>query len=166
MFEFCTLLVNTCVMLATLASVGITVYIFTRQQKLTFFERYTARYQHIMEKMPEVFFQNKKTQLEANPEDIEKCNQYIRLYVDLCCEEYFLYTKHYIDEDVWNEWEEGISWAFTQNGMVKKYWENENNRSGYSNFSDYVNVLKKEAKFRKAKENKQSKNSKKKPMKK
>lgn len=166
MFEFCTLLVNTCVMLATLASVGITVYIFTRQQKLTFFERYTARYQHIMEKMPEVFFQDTKLQLKAKPEDIEKCNQYIRLYVDLCCEEYFLYTKHYIDEDVWNEWEEGISWAFTQNEMVKNYWNVENNQSGYSNFSDYVNVLQKEAEYRDKKKNKPINSKKKKPMKK
>lgn len=148
MFEFCALLVNICVMLATLAGLGITLYNFTRQQKLTFFERYTARYQHIMENMPEVFFKDAKRQSKALPEDKEKCNKYIRLYVDLCSEEYFLYTKHYIDNDVWNEWEEGISWAFTKNEMVKTYWADENNRSGYSNFSDYISVLVKEANYK------------------
>lgn len=167
MFEICTLLVNICVMLAAIAGLGITLYNFTRQQKLTFFERYTARYQHIMEEMPEAFFKYAKQQAEANPEEIEKCNQYIRLYVDLCCEEYFLYTKHYIGDDVWNEWEEGISWTFTKNELVKQYWEDENNRSGYSNFDDYIKVLKKEAEFRKTKENKQLKDNKRNvPMKK
>lgn len=164
MFEFCMLLVNICVMLATLAGVGITIYNFTRQQKLTFFERYTARYQHIMEEMPEVFFQDSKSQSKAQLEDKEKCKHYIRLYVDLCCEEYFLYTKHYIDDEVWNEWEEGISWTFTKNEMVKRYWNDKNNRSGYSNFDDYVKVLIKEAEY---KENNNLKKSRKKmPMKK
>ena len=141
MIEWCTLLVNVCIMLVTLAGLGITLYNFTRQQKLNFFERYTVRYQHIMENMPEVFFQSKEQQKNAKQEDIKNCNQYIRLYVDLCSEEYFLYTEHCIDDVVWKEWEEGIRWSFEQNEIVKNYWADENNRSGYSRFSCYINEL-------------------------
>jgi len=70
-------------------------------------------------KYAEVFFQSKEQQEKARQEDVKKCDQYIRLYVDLCSEEYFLYTQHCIDDVVWKEWEEGILWAFTENEIVK-----------------------------------------------
>ena len=83
MFELYALLVNICVMLATLAGLGITLYNFTRQQKLTFFERYTARYQHIMENMQKCFFKvknNKKRQDKRMLRNVISTSAYMLIY--------------------------------------------------------------------------------------
>lgn len=38
----------------------------------------------------------------------------MRVYFDLCSEEFYLYKDGLIDKRVWNEWEEGIIYPLTQ----------------------------------------------------
>lgn len=49
------------------------------------------------------------------PEDVkDKTLRYMRSYFDLCSEEYDLWQAGYIEERIWNNWKEGIEYAFSQ----------------------------------------------------
>lgn len=115
------LIINAAVMLTGIIGLFVAGKHFIRQQQLSFFEKYTARYSHIMEQMPEEFF---LTPEENIPDDtLKEINHYIRLYLDLCSEEYYLHQEGCIDEKVWEEeWKDGITGLFG-NPFVKDYWE-------------------------------------------
>ena len=81
-----------------------------RQYEFQFFADYTKRYQDLILKMP------------ANLDTTSVLNRdidiYMRLYFDLCSEEYYLHTKGFIDSVVWGLWTEGIQMA-----LKKKYYK-------------------------------------------
>lgn len=81
-----------------------------RQYEFQFFADYTKRYQDLILKMP------------ANLDTTSVLNRdidiYMRLYFDLCSEEYYLHTKGVIDSVVWGLWTEGIQMA-----LKKKYYK-------------------------------------------
>ena len=111
-----------------------------KQLKYSYFAGITARYGHIMEEMPEEFFApyDEKLSLQVK-RDI---NHFIRLYLDLCSEEYMLYINGHIDSDVWTEWEEGIEYSL-KNEYVKKFLEmnKKDYDTSYSTFSAFLNKL-------------------------
>lgn len=65
----------------------------TKQSQEQFFAEYTRRYHDIISKMP-------------NNENNSEYLKYLRLYFDLCNEEFHLHKKGLIDEDVWKSWVE------------------------------------------------------------
>lgn len=69
--------------------------IFVKQTQETFFAEYTKRYQDIILHMPDD---------EKNSQWIK----YVRLYFDLCSEEYHLHEKGLINDDVWKLWVDGM----------------------------------------------------------
>ena len=73
------------------------------QYKFQFFAEYTKRYQNLILKMPD----NLNTSSIYN-KDVDI---YMRLYFDLCSEEYYLHRKGVIDDFVWGLWTEGIQTA-------------------------------------------------------
>jgi len=104
-------------------------------QRLSFFEKYTARYQHIMEIMPECVLEDKPL-----PEkDEENAFRAIRLYLDLCSEEYYLYTKGFINQDVWKEWEEGMKEMFSKPALTR-YIETKNPKY-YKDFLNFMRTI-------------------------
>lgn len=123
----------------------ISICIYWRQQKQLFFERYTERYQHIMEHLPEWVYDDAD---ECNVDRLreENLTPFVRAYFDLCSEEYYLYTKKRIDSEVWREWEEGMRIAFNHK-VFREYWEYTSIKSfaGYSQFREYIDnkILKK-----------------------
>jgi len=96
----------------------------------TLFAEYTKRYEEIALQLPEKL--DDTTILDEN----EK--RYLRVYFDLCSEEYFLNTKELLFKDVWKEWEEGMKFAF-QNKAVFDYWQER--KSFYIHFSKFVDEL-------------------------
>ena len=48
--------------------------------------------------------------------------RYMRVYFDLSAEEYFLNERGELDEDVWNEWKEGMKIAFNKPAF-KQAWK-------------------------------------------
>lgn len=71
------------------------------QSRYAFFAEYTRRYQDIIIGMPnEVFAEAAKAEGATL--------KYIRLYFDLCSEEFHLHQKKLIPDDVWNNWTEGM----------------------------------------------------------
>lgn len=90
------------------------VKIFNEQLKLSFFADYTKRYQEIILNLPEDI---NKCDFDFNqlPIDVKnKTLRYIRVYFDLCSEEYDLWKAGYIDNRIWNNWKEGIEFTFSK----------------------------------------------------
>ena len=50
--------------------------------------------------------------------DDEIINSFLTLYVNLCSEEYYLYTKGAIENDIWGYWVEGMKTQF-ENDVYK-----------------------------------------------
>ena len=97
-----------------LMAVGIiaTLYISTKEMKNSnakaleqsrnsFFAEYTRRYHDILLAMPVDVF------LGTAPASGETL-KYMQLYFDLCSEEYHLYLKKQIPDDIWKNWKEGM----------------------------------------------------------
>ncbi len=64
-----------------------------RQNRFALFVEYTRRYQEII------------LNLYSNP---GKRMEYIRLYFDLCSEEFYLHKEGMIDDYIWNLWVDGM----------------------------------------------------------
>jgi hypothetical protein len=129
-------LIRTWSEVAVIASVitGIVIFLINyREQRkisqLNLFAQYTKRYQKIILHLPEDL--NDETILED-----EQNKRYLRVYFDLCSEEYFLNAKKYIAPEVWKEWKEGMKSAFQQKAILT-YWQ-EIETSSYTNFNEFV----------------------------
>jgi hypothetical protein len=101
--------------------------------QLTFFAEYTKRYQEIILNLPE----NLDDESILDDKE-EKAKRYLRVYFDLCGEEYFLHTK-IIDREVWGEWEQGMKATFNKKAVLK-YWRSIE-KSSYSDFDKFVNEV-------------------------
>ncbi len=98
---------------------GIYNYIATKRLKqrelqLSFFSEYTKRYQDIM--------------LYLYRSDMPS-KEYIRLYLDLCSEEYYLYKQGCLPQDIWEMWLEGMQMIMKQR-VFQMEWEKS---AGYYN---------------------------------
>jgi len=72
-----------------------------QQSNRMFFAEYTKRYQEIILAMPDDVF--------AGTAQVNNTTlKYMRLYFDLCSEEYHLYMDGQVPEDVWENWVEGM----------------------------------------------------------
>jgi hypothetical protein len=116
-------------MTATIATVIITAWAlgstlkqFKKQLQLNFFADYTKRYQEIVLNFPENINEPDFTFDEIDEETKEKTLRYMRIYFDLCSEEYYLSKKGHIHEDTWKEWKSGIEYAFSKKAF-KDGWE-------------------------------------------
>ena len=90
--------VNFMIMLTGIVTIIVTASQFIRQQRISLFEKYTQRYQHIIEIMPEYIFEGKP----LHKRDKEAVRA-IRLYIDLCSEEFYLHQQKYLDKKVFPE---------------------------------------------------------------
>jgi hypothetical protein len=88
--------------------------ILNNQMKLNFFADYTKRYQEIVLNLPENIndpmfdFNNLSIDIKS------KTIRYMRVYFDLCSEEYDLWKAGYIEDRIWYNWKEGIKFAFSK----------------------------------------------------
>lgn len=91
-------------LLAAIISIYISQKRDKKQRKLEMFAEYTRRYQDIFMNMPEDIYDG-----TANVDT--KTKRYMRLYFDLCSEEYHLWQDKVVPEKVWNLWVEGMQIA-------------------------------------------------------
>ena len=109
------------------------------QIKHNYFSEYTKRYQEIIIHFPENINEDSFS-YESLDDDIEvKTMRYMRVYFDLCSEEFFLHQNKYIYDKVWKEWEEGMSFAFNKTAF-RIAWERISRQSTfYKDFKKFVN---------------------------
>lgn len=113
-------------------TLAIGVLQFIRQKRWSFFEKYTARYQHVIEIMPESVLSGKT----VPEEDKKQAMCATRLYIDLCSEEFYLRQKRHIYRKVWKEWKEGMKIMFS-NPFVKDFFQKTYKKT-YVDFANFV----------------------------
>lgn len=107
--------------------------------KKQFFSEYTKRYQDIILNFPENINDNDFTYDKLDDQTRNKTMRYMRVYFDLCSEEFFLQKNNDIDEKVWKEWKEGIKWAYNKPAFILA-WEKVTKESNFFvEFKEFIN---------------------------
>ena len=91
--------------------------------RLSFFSEYTKRYSEIMLGLPNCVHEKQFVYSEHDKTETEMILRYMRIYFDLCSEEFYLFSQGYIEENVWKDWKEGIEMALKKDAF-KIAWEN------------------------------------------
>ena len=91
-------------------------YNIMQQNKLMIFSEYTRRYQEIFLNMPDDIY-------KGTAEVDERTHRHIRLYFDLCSEEYHLRKKRTISKDIWKKWIEGMRISM-RSAIYRTAWDN------------------------------------------
>ena len=86
-----------------------------KQNRLLMFAEYTRRYHDIFMNMPdEIFIGSAKVDARTK--------KYMRLYFDLCSEEFHLWQEKVIPKEVWELWVEGMQIACNHK-IYKDSWD-------------------------------------------
>ncbi|UOE81543.1 hypothetical protein LTQ03_20755 [Vibrio splendidus] len=91
----------------------------TQQLKLQNYMEYTKRYQEIILNFPESVNESSFKLSDLDQEVRDKTMRYMRVYFDLCFEEYDLQTRNMIDKDMWLVWEGGMKFAFSKPAFIQ-----------------------------------------------
>ncbi len=118
--------------------------IFNDQLKLGFFAEYTKRYQEIILNFPEDISKPTFDYGKLSDDTRNKTLRYMRIYFDLCSEEYDLWNEGYIDEWIWTHWKGGIEYAFSKRAFRDAWKIISLDTIFYPNFSKWVDTIMKE----------------------
>lgn len=112
-----TLICTIIMAVASIWCVKIAVEHFSKQLKWSLFADYTKRYQEIILQFPENINESTFSFQDLKRDDKEvydKTMRYMRAYFDLCSEEYWLHVRGRIDKETWEEWQQGMLFAFSK----------------------------------------------------
>jgi len=88
-------------------------------QNYTEYTEYTKRYQEIILNFPENVNDSDFKLDNLSPENRNKTMIYMRVYLDLCFEEFDLHHETMIDEHMWVVWEGGMKSAFSKPAFIQ-----------------------------------------------
>ena len=108
------------------------------QIKHNYFSEYTKRYQEIILHFPENINEKSFSYDKLKEKERNETMRYMRVYFDLCSEEYFLYKNEYIDNKVWKEWEEGMAFAFNKQAFKIAWQKISRDSDFYTEFKRFV----------------------------
>jgi hypothetical protein len=115
--------------------------LMNKQMRVSLFADYTKRYQEIMLNFPlninEDDFDIKQLG-EKHPKRYDKTMRYMRVYFDLCSEEFFLNEEGYLDEKVWIEWRSGIELTFKLSAFKSAWKIATANSQFYDDFAKWI----------------------------
>lgn len=119
--------------------------LLNEQLKLNFFADYTKRYQEIVLQLPAWIYDKDFDTSKLDETTKAQITKYVRVYFDLCSEEYHLYLNHKIDDAIWKNWEEGMKHALSL-PVIQLEWKKVNNTMAvyYPEFSSFMEELSKE----------------------
>ena len=103
------------ILIVAVAAIICTQINANKQNRLQMYAEYTRRYQEIFLKMPDGIIDG-----TAKIDVITK--KYMRLYFDLCSEEYHLWKDKAITDKVWKLWIEGMQTECTP-PLFKQSWD-------------------------------------------
>lgn len=85
------------ILVVAIASIVVTHIMDAKQRKLQMFAEYTRRYQDIFMNMPDDIY-NRTAKIDT------RTKRYMRLYFDLCSEDFHLWQNKEVPDEVWNIW--------------------------------------------------------------
>lgn len=109
-----------------------------KQIKYDFFAIYTGRYQKIALHLPVDIYEYQFRFEKLTKNKREEALRYMRVYFDLCYEQFFLNNKGLIDGEVWKDWKKGMKFTFAAKAF-REIWQKEFAKSDfYDKFKDFV----------------------------
>ena len=106
------------------------------------FAEYTRRYQEIIVNFPENINESNFDFEKLKLSTYNKTMRHMRLYFDLCFEEWLLYENKFIDKLIWDVWSDGMRTALNK-AAFKQAWQivlSSNTRYG-DKFEYFINSL-------------------------
>lgn len=103
-------------LIVAIVSIWVGVRAHNNQLRLTFYADYTKRYQEIILNFPENINTPDFNLGSFNDQDRrDKTMRYLRVYFDLCSEEFHLWGEiRGIDKKIWENWKKGIENALSK----------------------------------------------------
>lgn len=109
-----------------------------KQMKASFFADYTRRFHDIMQEFPPDIA-SETFSYESLPEaERQEVLKNMKLYFDLCSEEYDLWENDMLEERVWRKWEAGISYSFSKKAYREAWEVCKQNSYYYEDFYNWV----------------------------
>ncbi len=139
-------IIGAIIMGATLISILVVWFYSHRQLRevknqvwVSIYSDYTKRYADITSKFPENINQD-SYEVDPGKEEYPEVMRAMRLYFDLCYEEYSLFHDHKkIDEGLWKDWKGGIEAALSKKAF-RDSWDTIHADTVYSaEFDKFVN---------------------------
>lgn len=141
LIQFWILIITAIGVLITAIALIITLRNFKRQLQLSFFADYTKRYQEIILNLPLNIYSNDFDYDQLDKETKKKTLKYMRVYFDLCSEEYDLFLYGNLEKRIWKEWKEGMRAAFSKPAFLKAWKKLNLGSIYYKNFNELVEEL-------------------------
>jgi hypothetical protein len=126
---------------------GLLVAIFTikansqlhqRQMNAEVFMKYAERYEQIMGSFPEDAFRARFSLSEELPPVSPQLTLAVLKYLNLASEEFYLWKKQYVADDVWKIWEHELI-RILQSPLFRREWDElESEFQSYKEFLAYV----------------------------
>lgn len=116
----------------------------SNQRWISIYSEYTKRYSDIIKEFPENINEPSFSLDSLPSKKRAQTMRSMRLYFDLCYEEYSLYnTYKKIDEVIWKDWKEGIEAALSKKSFQEawKVIEKDTLFSQTGDFNEFINEL-------------------------
>ena len=124
-------------LLITFIGVLVAMYHFRRQMNVNIFVEYTKRYDAIMDKFPDEAFAT-RINSEILPEESSALTMACLKYLNLCSEEFHLYSEKLTSPKVWDMWDDEIK-RVLRSPMFKREWKKLENE--FKSFPDFITFV-------------------------
>lgn len=99
---------------------------------------YAARYESIMDAFPENAFRARFNLERYLPPESDKLRLCVLRYLNMSSEEYYLWKKKYIDNEIWQIWEHEIKRTLNSPLMLREWQYIVYEFDSYPEFKDFV----------------------------
>ncbi|HEC88730.1 MAG TPA: hypothetical protein ENI52_05390 [Thermoplasmata archaeon] len=126
-------------LIATLGTLIVNIFQnreLSKQRWIEIYSHYTKRYADIISNFPENI--NEENFDLENNKDYRKIMRNMRLYFDLCYEEYMLHKYGKLDKKLWKEWEKGMKSAFGKKAFRDAWYKIKRDTSYPMDFVKFV----------------------------
>ncbi len=120
------------------ASFWTSVQISRRQMNVQAFTTYAERYEQIMSSFPENAFRARFHMDDVVPPESEQLTLCLLRYLNLSSEEFYLWEKKYIDQAIWEIWEDEIKRMLKSKLMEREWRKLEPEFRSYPEFRQFV----------------------------
>ncbi|MGA1820531.1 MAG: hypothetical protein ACMUHU_05935 [Thermoplasmatota archaeon] len=109
-----------------------------KQMMIQNFSEYTRRYQEVILNLPLEISSPKYDIGSLKGDEREKVMKWMRVYFDICAEEYLLFKRGLIDREVWEDWLGGMKETYKRPAFKAAWKEFSKNPDIYNKFKPFV----------------------------
>ena len=131
-------------LLSVLLGIYLGIRTYKRQSNAQIFIEYTGRYEKIMEFFPPQAISVRLDSAGSPPEESQELTLAALKYINLCSEEFYLYTRKYLKKEVWLIWEEELKRTLSSPLYCREWPKLKVEFEAFPEFLTYVENIQKE----------------------